>query len=89
MAHEFADLHDRAGRMKAKGVIRDVVTWRRSRSYFFWRAKRRIVEDGLAKRIHQADSAISISAARAKLAKLAGNEVYGSDQGFLEWVDKR
>lgn len=47
MAHEFADLHDRAGRMKAKGVIRDVVTWQRSRSYFFWRARRRIAEDGL------------------------------------------
>lgn len=49
MAHEFADLHDRAGRMKAKGVIRDVVTWKRSRSYFFWRAKRRIAEDSLVR----------------------------------------
>lgn len=49
MAHEFADLHDRAGRMKAKGVIRDVVTWKRSRSYFYWRAKRRIAEDGLVR----------------------------------------
>lgn len=28
VAHEFADLHDRTGRMKAKGVIRAEVTWR-------------------------------------------------------------
>jgi acetyl-CoA carboxylase/biotin carboxylase 1 len=35
--------------MKAKGVIRDVVTWKRSRSYFFWRAKRRIAEDSLVR----------------------------------------
>ena len=27
ISHEFADLHDRPGRMKAKGVIRDVVRW--------------------------------------------------------------
>ena len=49
MAHEFADLHDRAGRMKAKGVIRDIVTWPRSRAYFHWRARRRIAEDGLVR----------------------------------------
>ena len=30
VAHEFADSHDRAGRMKAKGVIRDVLSWPRS-----------------------------------------------------------
>ena len=27
------DLHDRAGRMKAKGVIRDVLSWPRSRLF--------------------------------------------------------
>jgi hypothetical protein len=31
IAHEFADLHDRAGRMKAKGVINEVLTWKTSR----------------------------------------------------------
>lgn len=29
IAHEFADLHDRAGRMKAKGVISDALSWKR------------------------------------------------------------
>lgn len=28
IAHEFADLHDRAGRMKAKGVISDALEWK-------------------------------------------------------------
>ena len=41
IAHEFADLHDRAGRMKATNVIRDVVSWEHSRSYFYWRLRRR------------------------------------------------
>ena len=48
VATEFADLHDRAGRMKAKGVIRDIVPWETSRQYFYWRAKRRLAVDALA-----------------------------------------
>jgi acetyl-CoA carboxylase/biotin carboxylase 1 len=40
VAHTFADLHDRAGRMKAKGVIREIVPWQRSREYFYWRIRR-------------------------------------------------
>jgi len=48
----FCDLHDRPERMLAKGVIRDIVPWRRCRSYFYWRLKRRFEElrlaDGLA-----------------------------------------
>jgi hypothetical protein len=39
VALEFADLHDRPGRMKAKGVIRDVVDWADSRTYFYWCAR--------------------------------------------------
>ena len=41
-ATEFADLH---GRMKAKGVIKDAVSWEQSREFFFWRATRRMAED--------------------------------------------
>ena len=51
VAIEFADLHDRAGRMKAKGVIRDVVAWEGARSYFYKRAARRLAVDALAKGI--------------------------------------
>ncbi len=45
IAHEFADLHDRAGRMKAKGVVRDVLEWKNSRRFFYWRT-RRLLEEG-------------------------------------------
>ena len=51
VAIEFADLHDRAGRMKAKGVIRDVVSWEGARGYFYKRAARRLAVDALAKGI--------------------------------------
>ncbi len=86
VAHEFADLHDRAGRMKAKGVIRDVVTWKRSRSYFFWRARRRIAEDGLVRQLQAVDAHIGVKEARDKIAALATAGVYGDDKAFVHWV---
>ncbi|KAG8426746.1 acetyl-coenzyme-A carboxylase [Metarhizium acridum] len=39
IAVQFADLHDRAGRMKAKGTIRDSLEWVNSRRYFYWRLR--------------------------------------------------
>lgn len=44
----FADLHDTPGRMKSKGVIRRQVDWAQSRSFFFWRLRRRLTEFDLA-----------------------------------------
>lgn len=55
VAHEFADLHDRAGRMKAKGCISDILEWKSSRKFFYWRIRRRQLEDSLK------DSLISAS----------------------------
>lgn len=62
-ATEFADLHDKTGRMKAKGVIRDAVPWARSREYFFYRAKRRIAEDNFVAQLQASDSSLSKEAA--------------------------
>jgi acetyl-CoA carboxylase/biotin carboxylase 1 len=46
---QFADLHDRAGRMKAKGVIRKDLEWRESRRFFYWRLRRRLNEQTMAR----------------------------------------
>eukprot|EP01040_Poterioochromonas_malhamensis_P001981 gene1983-2117_t len=51
IAHEFADLHDRAGRMKAKGCIQEVLDWKNARKYFYWRILRRQKEDHLIEQI--------------------------------------
>ena len=47
VAHEFADLHDRSGRMFAKGVINGVVQWPKAREYFYNRLQRRLSIDAL------------------------------------------
>jgi acetyl-CoA carboxylase/biotin carboxylase 1 len=48
---QFADLHDRAGRMKAKGVIRDSLKFREARRFFYWRVRRRLNEEYILKRM--------------------------------------
>jgi len=62
-ATEFADLHDKTGRMKAKGVIKDAVPWAESRTYFFYLAKRRIAQDNYVSMLRAADSSLDNAAA--------------------------
>ena len=53
-ATEFADLHDKTGRMKAKGVIKSAVPWEDSREFFHYRAKRRMFEDNYVDQLRAA-----------------------------------
>jgi acetyl-CoA carboxylase/biotin carboxylase 1 len=62
-ATEFADLHDKTGRMKAKGVIREAVAWESSREYFFWRAKRRMFEDDYVNQLKAGDASLTRASA--------------------------
>ncbi len=48
---QFADLHDRAGRMKAKNVIRQSLQWREARRFFYWRVRRRVNEEYILRRM--------------------------------------
>jgi acetyl-CoA carboxylase/biotin carboxylase 1 len=63
VATEFADLHDKTGRMKAKGVIKQAVPWNRSREFFFYLAQRRILEDDFIKQIKKADPTMTNASA--------------------------
>lgn len=50
---QFADLHDTPGRMEARGAIRKAVPWAESRSFFYWRLRRRLAEFDLRKQVRQ------------------------------------
>jgi len=62
-ATEFADLHDKTGRMKAKGVIKEAVPWAKSRTYFFYLAKRRIAQDNYVAQLKAADASLDSKSA--------------------------
>ncbi|TAQ87875.1 hypothetical protein B7494_g3801 [Chlorociboria aeruginascens] len=61
---QFADLHDRAGRMKAKDVIRSSLKWTESRRFFYWRVRRRVNEEYILKRMATASKNPLTSRAR-------------------------
>ncbi|KAL1988453.1 hypothetical protein VTN96DRAFT_9508 [Rasamsonia emersonii] len=54
IALQFADLHDRAGRMEAKGAIRRPLQWKDARRFFYWRLRRRLSEELILKRMIEA-----------------------------------
>lgn len=48
---QFADLHDRAGRMQAKDTIRHALQWKNARRFFYWRLRRRLNEELILKKM--------------------------------------
>jgi len=68
IACEFADLHDRTGRMEAMGVIRKGLEWRRAREFFYWRVRCRLLLKEVEDQIRLADADLSAQAAQALLA---------------------
>jgi acetyl-CoA carboxylase/biotin carboxylase 1 len=83
-ATEFADLHDKTGRMKAKGVIKSAVPWEESREFFYFRAKRRLAEDYYVAQLRKADESLTKASATAVLSGLfSGN--WDDDKAVSEW----
>merc|ERR1712151_1125342 len=73
-ATEFADLHDKTGRMKAKGVIKSAVPWEESREFFFFRAKRRLSEDYYVAQLTAADETMTKESAGEALKELFSDD---------------
>lgn len=63
IALQFADLHDRAGRMQAKDTIRRPLTWKNARRFFYWRLRRRLSEELIVKRMVSTAPAAHLSRA--------------------------
>jgi acetyl-CoA carboxylase/biotin carboxylase 1 len=71
VALQFADLHDRAGRMEAKGTIRMPLIWKNARRFFYWRLRRRLSEEVLIKKLN---SSIAGSVPASTITPLAQRE---------------
>lgn len=55
VAVEFAALHDTPGRMKKKNTISDILTWKSSRRFFYWRLRRRLGVEMIRRKIYAAN----------------------------------
>lgn len=59
VAVQFADLHDTPGRMLEKGVISDILEWKTSRTFLYWRLRRLLLEAQVKQEILQVSSELS------------------------------
>ncbi|CAB9498987.1 Acetyl-CoA carboxylase 1 [Seminavis robusta] len=85
-ATEFADLHDKTGRMKAKGVIKSAVPWEESREFFYYRAKRRLSEDYYSAQLRKADPSLTKDSAAAVLSGMFSGD-WEDDKAVAAWFD--
>ncbi|XP_075760886.1 acetyl-CoA carboxylase 1 isoform X6 [Pelodiscus sinensis] len=96
VAVQFADLHDTPGRMQEKGVITDVLEWKTSRTFFYWRLRRLLLEDLVKKKIHDANPELTDGQIQAMLRRWFV-EVEGTVKAYLwdnnkdlvEWLEKQ
>jgi len=97
VALHFADLHDTAVRMKRRGAVHEVVTWSKSRTYFYWRLRRQLLLFNLRSELVKTNPSISIRDAQSMIIKWAEAGGVGSsgrtagggvDQNyqFVQWA---
>ncbi|XP_063969752.1 acetyl-CoA carboxylase-like isoform X3 [Lytechinus pictus] len=87
VAVTFADLHDRAGRMQEKGVISEILKWKTSRTFFYWRLRRLILEHAVTKRISMGNPKLSHGEIQSMLRRW-----FVEDQGTVNsylWEDNK
>lgn len=88
---QFADLHDRAGRMQAKNVIRHAIQWKNARRFFYWRLRRRLNEESLIKKMMQASSRDPVARANS-LRKLKAwtniQDFAHDDRAVATWYEE-
>ncbi|NXJ73388.1 ACAC carboxylase, partial [Trogon melanurus] len=96
VAMQFADLHDTPGRMQEKGVITDVLDWKTSRTFFYWRLRRLLLEDVVKKKIHDANPELTDGQIQAMLRRwfveVEGTVkayLWDSNKDLVEWLEKQ
>lgn len=92
---QFADLHDTPGRMQEKGVITDILNWKESRQFFYWRLRRILMTRDAKKKIRKANPDISSGQLCSMLERLFleghGNTksyLWNDNKAVVEWLEK-
>ncbi|XP_048578343.1 acetyl-CoA carboxylase-like isoform X1 [Nematostella vectensis] len=95
VAIEFADLHDTPGRMLEKGVVSDILQWKKSRVFFYWRLKRILLERTVKAMLKSANSDLSTGLLKSTLERLfleahgtAMSYQWSNNQIVAEWLEK-
>ncbi|PXF48372.1 Acetyl-CoA carboxylase [Gracilariopsis chorda] len=91
VATSFCDLHDKPGRLLAKGAIRSIIDWQEARSFFYWRLQRRLAEERVRSKVREADPNMTSDKIKCLLRKWAadfrieaGVSHHGAPNGVLD-----
>ncbi|XP_031330897.1 acetyl-CoA carboxylase isoform X2 [Photinus pyralis] len=89
----FADLHDTPERMHEKGVIQDIVPWRKARRILYWRLRRLLLQDEVVRALLNVQPDVSVGQAESMLRRWfvedkGASEAYRWDDNELvvEWL---
>ncbi|KAG4075355.1 hypothetical protein HA402_003146 [Bradysia odoriphaga] len=88
VAVHFADLHDTPERALEKGCINEIVPWRESRSWLYWRLRRLILENQMVKEIMSAQSNLLVEECRAMLYRWFLEEK-GASESHVWWQQNK
>ncbi|XP_058834759.1 acetyl-CoA carboxylase isoform X2 [Topomyia yanbarensis] len=96
VAVHFADLHDTPERMLEKGCISEIVPWRSSRTYMYWRLRRLLLEEYFIKQILDAQDSLSVGQAKSMLRRWfvedkGATEAYlwENNEPVVEWLENQ
>jgi acetyl-CoA carboxylase/biotin carboxylase 1 len=81
----YSDLHDRSGRMEAKGCARPA-DWPEARRYFYWRLRRRLNEHHMLSKIATAHPELSAMERKEFLSEIVQTED-DSDQAVAQFIE--
>lgn len=90
VAVKFCDLHDTPGRMKAKGVISEVIPWAKARTFFFYRLKRRLAQLRFHKQVAAASihTELSYSEKAAHFQELVPSSIWSDNAKVVDWLER-
>ncbi|KAJ2657882.1 acetyl-coenzyme-A carboxylase [Coemansia sp. RSA 1199] len=93
IAVQFADLHDRAGRMAAKGVICREVQWTTTCEHLYYRLKRQLLEEAPRRRISTVVPTITRDEQQQLLHEWFANEEnddeFEDDKMVAAWLEQK
>merc|ERR1719456_214662 len=88
VAVSYCDLHDRSGRMKGLGAIREELEWRKSRTYLHWRIRRRQREGQACKELRRKVPELSHAEASKAISEMVEAAVSeATDQAAARWLE--
>uniref|UniRef100_A0A8D1D308 Acetyl-CoA carboxylase 1 n=1 Tax=Sus scrofa TaxID=9823 RepID=A0A8D1D308_PIG len=95
VAVHFADLHDKPGRMLEKGAICDILDWKTTRTFLYWRLRRLLLEDQVKQEILQACSDLSHVHVQSMLRRwfvetegAVKAYLWDNNQTVVQWLEK-